>query len=222
MSKRNKTVRPKKKKLKRILLFIFILLIAGGLVYFALNIKDKGKGKNTPKKKIVDKIENFDYNVSETDTKLFKDEFKKLKKELSKKEVDNKKYSELVAKLFVIDFFTLDNKLSKNDVGGVQFVYSNYKTTFIDKARDEFYKYVKNNLNKDRNQELPIVSEIEVQSVEQISASSELSGSDFEGIDEAYSVKLSWKYEKDLGYQNSATVIVVKDNDKFSVAKLSK
>ena len=210
----------KKKKAKKIIVFLLVLLIAGGLVYFALfNNKSDKKVK---KEKVVDKIDNFDYTVAETDTKLFKSEFKKLKKILSEKEVDNQKYSELVAKLFIIDFFTLDNKVTRNDVGGVQFVYSKYKKDFIDKSRDEFYKYVKNNLNNDRKQNLPEVSKITVDSTEQVSAASELSGTDFAGIDEAYKVNLSWEYKEDLGYQKNAIVIVIKDDSKFSVAKLSK
>ena len=211
----------RKSKKKKIFIFIFLLLIAGALVFVALKLPSKNNKPEENKKKVVDEIENFDYTVSETDTKLFKSEFKKLKTILSKKEVDNKEYSEAIAKLFIIDFYTLDNKMTKNDVGGVQFVYNNYKATFIDKARDEFYKYVKNNLDGNRNQNLPVVSEITVDSSEQTSASSELSGSEFAGIEEAYKVKLSWDYETDLGYQKSATVIVVKDNDKFSVAKLT-
>lgn len=213
------TKNKKKRRVRKIILFIFVLLIAGVLVYFALN---SNKTKPIKKgKKVVDKIDNFDYSVSETDTKLFKDEFKKLKKELSKDEVNNENYSKLVAKLFIIDFYTLDNKVTKNDVGGVQFVYSNYKTSFIDKSRDEFYKYVKNNLDGKRNQNLPAVSSIKVDSIEAVSASSELSGDEFAAITEAYKVNLSWEYEEDLGYQKEATVIVVKDSDKFSVAKLS-
>lgn len=209
----------KKRKIGRLILFFVILIAAGVLAYMALN-NGTSKVKSVKKKKVVDKIDNFDYEVAETDTKLFKSEFKKLKTILSKKEVDNQKYSEEVAKLFIIDFYTLDNKLTKNDVGGVQFVYSKYKATFIDKSRDEFYKYLKNNLSNDRDQDLPVVSEIKVDSSEAISASSELSGTDFAGIEEAYKVKLSWDYEEDLGYQKSATVIVIKDGEKFSVAKL--
>ena len=217
MSKTNR----KKKKVKKIIIFLLVLIIAGGLVYFAL-FNNKNNTKDAKKEKVVDKIDNFDYSVSETDTKLFKSEFKKLKKVLSEKEVNNQEYSQAVAKLFIIDFFTLDNKITRNDVGGVQFVYSKYKTDFIDKSRDEFYKYVKNNLNDDRKQDLPEVSKITVDSCEQVSASSELSGTDFAGIEEAYKVNLSWEYKEDLGYQKNATVIVIKDDNKFSVAKLSK
>ena len=219
MSK-NKDVKKKKNKKIKIFIFLLILVIAGVLIYMAVKPDNTKKPKDEGKK-VVDAIDNFDYVVSETDTKLFKDEFSKLKEILSKEEVDNKEYASQVAKLFIIDFYTLDNKMTKNDVGGVQFVYSGYKTTFIDKARDEFYKYVKSNLNNDRNQELPIVKSISVNAIEPVSASSELSGSQFSSIEEAYKVNVSWDYEKDLGYQTSATLILIKDNDKFSVAKLN-
>lgn len=207
----------KKRKIK-LLLFIIVLIAAGVLVYMALN--PGKKESNEPIKKVVDEIKNFDYTVAETDSKLFKTEFKNLKKILSEKEIDNKEYATEIAKLFIIDFFTLDNKVSKNDVGGVQFVYSGYKTSFIDKARDEFYRYVKSNLDKNRSQELPTVKTIEAESTEEIAASSELSGEAFGAITEAFKVKLSWTYDKDLGYQSSATVVVIKDEDKFSVAKM--
>lgn len=207
----------KKRKIK-LLLFIIVLIGAGVLVYMALN--PGKKESNEPIKKVVDEIKNFDYTVAETDSKLFKTEFKNLKKILSAKEIDNKEYATEIAKLFIIDFFTLDNKVSKNDVGGVQFVYSGYKTSFIDKARDEFYRYVKSNLDKNRSQELPTVKTIEAESTEEIAASSELSGEAFGAITEAFKVKLSWTYDKDLGYQSSATVVVIKDEDKFSVAKM--
>ncbi len=204
---------------KKAIVFILVLIVAVSLTLTALKLTKKEP--ESKKTNVVDKIDNFDYTVSETDTDLFKEEFKKLKEELKKEEVDNKEYSSIIAKLFIIDFFTLDNKVTKNDVGSVQFVYSNYKTSFVDKARDEFYKYIKSNLNNDRTQELPIVDTINVNSIEMISASSELSGDEFSNITEAYKVDLTWTYKKDLGYQNSGSVIVVKDNDKFSVAKLN-
>ena len=203
MSKVKKN-RSKKGKIRRIILFLIILIVAGVLIFLALK-PNKTDDNKTKKTKVVDTIDNFDYVIAETDTKLLKDEFKNSE----------------VAKLFIIDFYTLDNKMSKNDVGGVQFVYSGYKTTFIDKARDEFYKYVKSNLNNDRNQELPEVASVTVNSAEAVSASSELSGDAFASIEEAYKVNISWTYKKDLGYQTNATIIVVKDNDKFSVAKLN-
>lgn len=219
--KKNRTdVKAKKKNKKKkviIVLILIILIVVGVFAYTTLN---KGNDKIEEKEKVVDSIKDFDYTISDTDTKLFKTKFNELKKELKKSTIDNKKYSKLVAELFIIDFFTLDNKITKNDVGGVQFVYSNYKKSFVDKARDQFYKYVKNNLNDNRNQKLPVVETIKVNSIEEINASDELTTDEFKNIDEAYKVNLSWTYKEDLGYQTDATVIVVKDANKFSVAKL--
>lgn len=217
MSKKEK--KKGKKSKKKLIIFILVLLVAGGLTYYALCCTGSSTKKTGAK--VVDKIDNFDYKVADTDTKLFKSEFKELKKVLSAKEVKREDYAASIAKLFIIDFFTLENKVTKNDVGGIQFVYSNYKTTFIDKARDEFYKYVKSNLNDDRAQALPVVKEITVESNEKVTASDVLSGDTFASIDEAYKVSLKWTYEEDLGYQTSATVIIIKDNDKLAVAKLT-
>lgn len=216
-NKKEKKKNNKKRKLILVLILI-VLIIVGVVAYTNLSAPDD---EIKPKEKVVDTIDNFEYTISDTDTKLFKTKFNELKKELSKEEIDNKKYSQLVAELFVIDFFTLDNKITKNDVGGVQFVYSNYKSTFVDKARDEFYKYVKSNLNDDRNQKLPIVKTITVNNIEKINASDELETEEFQNIEEAYKVNLTWTYKEDLGYQTEGTVVIIKDGEtKFSVAKL--
>ena len=216
--KKNKNV--KKRRLNKKTKFIIALLVVIAIISSCFVFFNNTKKATTKKVKVVDKIDKFDYTVNEKDTKLFKDTFKELKTILSKDEIDNKKYSEVVAKLFVIDFFTLNNKMTKNDVGGVQFVYSSYKSSFIDKARDEFYKYIKNNIYNDRKQDLPIVSSVSVSSVEKIDATSDINLNDLKDV-EAYEVKMNITYEKDLGYQKTATVIVIKDENKFSVAKLS-
>lgn len=210
----------KMSKKKKIIIFILILLVAVGLVFFALNI-----GKNNEqeqKKKVVDQIKTFDYSVVETDTELFKEKFKKLKDELSKKEIDNKKYASLISELFIIDFYTLSNKTNINDVGGVQFVYSSFKSDFIDFAREGIYKQVKSNLDNDRYQDLPEVKDTNIENIDEIIPSTELKHEDFKNITEkeAYKVQISWDYTKSNDFQNSATMIIVKDNDKFSVAKL--
>lgn len=197
------------------MLFIVIIVIVGIIIF------DTSNREAITTAKIIDTISGYGYVIDDNDTKLFKKKFYELKDVLSHDEVDDLEYSKLVAELFIIDFFTLDNKISKNDVGGVQFVYSNYKASFVDKARDEFYKYVDNNLNGDRNQELPVVSIVYIDSAKNISLEDILNSEEFENINKAYAIELSWEYEEDLGYQDEATIIVIEDeNNKFSVAKL--
>lgn len=204
---------------RKILIFILVVILAVLLVIFALNL---GKREDTKQKKVVDKIDKFSYTVSETDTKLFKDKFKELKKVLSSKEIDNKKYAKLISELFVIDFYTLDNKITKNDVGGAQFVYESYKADFIDSARDSIYKQVKSNLDNNRNQSLPEVETINVVSVEEVNPSEIFKSEEFKDVtdDEAYEINLNWTYKNNDDFQKEATIIVVKDGDKLSIGKL--
>ena len=148
--------------------------------------------------------------------------YPELKKELSKKDIDNEKYASLVSKLFIIDFYTLSNKSNINDVGSVQFVYSSFRTDFVDLARAGIYKQVKSNLDNDRSQDLPEVKSVTIDSIEEIVPSTELKSDDFKNVTEAnaYQVKVSWTYTKKNNFQTSATMLIVKDGDKLSVAKL--
>ncbi len=222
MTNNKKVKKPltKKQKVRKLFITLLILILAILLVFFAINIGKDNKDEN--KKKIVDEIKQFSYTVSETDTKLFKDKFKELKTVLGKKEIDNKEYAKLISELFVIDFYTLDNKNTKNDVGGVQFVYESHKTDFVDKARNSIYKQVKSNLDNDRVQSLPEVSGVEVSSVEDIVPSTVLESDDFKDVTEAtaYEIKLSWTYKNNDDFQDEATIVVVKDGEKLSIAKL--
>lgn len=219
MHKDRKNNKPTNKK-KKLVVFFLILLVSVVLVLFALNI---GKDDNVESvKKVVDEIENFEYTVSDSDTKLFKDTFKELKTELSKDEVDKEKYASLVAKLFIIDFYTLSNKTSINDVGGVQFVYSTYKSDFIDYARTGMYKQVQSNLDNDRSQNLPEVKSIEIEEIEAVVPSTILESEDFKNATEAnaYEIKINWTYTESNDFQDSATMLIVEDGNKLSVAKL--
>lgn len=219
MKRKNKEIRRKNKK--KIFILIFIVVVAILLVIFALNIGKKGN-PNEGKKKVVDEIKKFSYTVSESDTKLFKDTFKELKKELSKDEVDNKNYASLVSKLFIIDFYTLSNKSNINDVGAVQFVYSSYTTDFIDFARTGIYKQVKSNLDNNRQQDLPEVATVTIESIDEVVPSAILENEAFKDVTEAnaYEVKINWTYTKTNDFQTSATMLIVQDGDKLSVAKL--
>lgn len=218
--KKNKKRMTKKSKLKLVFVITMFILIVGIIGYFTLGVNSENDKVKT---KVVDEIKEFNYTVSNSDSKLFKEKFKELKNILSEKNVDNKEYAKLVSELFIIDFYTLDNKLTKNDVGGVQFVYTNYQSDFIDKARDGIYKQVKSNLDNDRNQSLPEVNTIEVVSVEEVVPSKIFESEDFKNVTEAesYEIKLKWTYKNNDKFQTNSTVVVVKDSDKLSVAKLS-
>lgn len=217
--KKEKRVRAKIKPITKILLcLIVVALIVGGFLVWNNFIKPKNN-----KMKVVDSIKNkdVDYIVSENDTKIFKSTFNELKKVLNEKEVDNKKYAETITKLFVIDFFTLSNKTSKNDVGGVQFVYDNYKTDFVEGARNSIYKQVHSNVTDDKsNSSLPTVTKVTIDDIDEISPYSMFEGDLFTEDQVGYMVNISWEYKNKDDFQKNATIIIVPDGKKLSIGRM--
>ena len=213
--------RAKMKPITKILLcLIVVAILVGGFLVWDSFIKPR-----TGKSKVVDTIKNgdIDYVVSDTDTKLFKENFNELKKILNAKEVDNKKYAETITKLFVIDFFTLSNKTSKNDVGGVQFVYGGYQKDFIDGARDTLYKQVHSLVTDDKsNSNLPTVTKVKIDDIDEISPYSMFEfDTDFFTEDQVgYMVNISWEYKNKDDFQNNATIIIVPDGNKLSIGRM--
>ena len=221
MSQNKPKKRVKKNSLKKLFFcIVFVALIM--LVYYVYDsfFKDKN-GVTAPK--IVDeiKLKSINYVVNENDTKLFKKNFEELKKVLNEKKIDNKKYAETISKLFVVDFFTLSNKTSKNDVGGVQFVYSSYKSDFVDYARDGMYKRVNNSIEDGNNSGLPTVSSVNVSNIEEVDPSAIFSNIDFGEDKVGYEVTLDWTYKNNDDYQDSTTLTIVNDGKKISVAKMT-
>ncbi len=201
------------KKIKKILIILIILIliaIIGALVYY--NYQGQKPRKEV---KIVKYINGYGYELKENETKLYKDTFEKLDKELSNKTINESNYAKLVAQLFIIDFYTLNNKLSKNDIGGLEFIKESMKDNFIEEARSGFYKYVELDSEK-RNQELPEVSVINDVNVENTS----FTYTDKTVDENAYKVTISWDYKKDLGYEKEAKMIIVKDNKKLYVVEM--
>ena len=157
------------------------------------------------------------------------EEFEKLDKVLSAKDVNYEDYAKEISKLFIIDFYTLSNKLSKNDIGGTQFIKEDMRDNFIDQARSTFYKYVEVKSDK-RTQKLPEVSLIDDVKVENTTfvikdtkttttttkrrsykktVTTTVSGTTVD----AYKVTISWDYKEDLGYEKEAKMIIIKDDN---------
>lgn len=199
-----------KKSRKIIISLIVIILIAiiGLIVY-------KTVFNNSQEEvKIIKSIKDYDYNLKENETELYKTEFNELDKILSKKNVDYEEYAKSIAKLFIIDFYTLDNKLSKNDIGGTEFIKEDMRDNFIEEARSTFYKYVE--VIDGRTQELPEVSSIIDVSVEK----TEFKYSDKTIDENAYKVSISWDYVEDLGYEKEASMIIVKQDKKLYIVEM--
>lgn len=204
----------KKRKLKKkvvvllVLIVILLLLLGGGFAYYKF-----GSSKPSPSKpKIVNEIPYYGYVLEDNKTKLYNDLFKDLIKVLKEENVDYDHYAKLVSELAVSDFYTLDNKTSKNDIGGVQFIKEDNKSNFILQASETVYKYVIQNLDNTRKQELPEVSKIEVKSLDKAPYK-------YENIvdNNAYIVKLNLEYKKDLGYPKSVEVRLLHSDKKLEI-----
>ena len=200
---------------KKVTIFIIIvLLIIGGIVGGIL-LLNHPKKIEPAKVESVDKIESYGYTLNNNATKYYKSLFKDLKEVLDAKELDEAKYADLITKLFVADFYNLDNKLNKNDIGGVQFVYKDFREEFKKIATNSIYKNVENNMYDNRDQKLPIVTNV---STEKPETKSFKYGNNTD--EKAYSIKFEIEYQDDLEYQKSGTLTLIHNNKKLEVAAL--
>ncbi len=205
----------KKHKFKTTMAIIFIILFIA-LLFGLKDIISVLKNNGASEVEILDTIEGYGYTLNENDSAYFKQEFKNLKKELTNKKVDEKKYAELVSKLFVIDFFSLNSALNKNDVGGKQFVYTDYQDSFVKFAKDGIYKYVENNIYGDRKQVLPSVKLVEIDEINQDEVTFKNGVTD----EEAYFVTITITYDEDLEYQNKTSLVIIHNDKKLEIAKM--
>lgn len=198
------------KRKYKISLYVLLLLILVIGCLFILSYFNKGDSTNV---KIVDTIDNFSYTLDERDTKLMKDTYNDLKKTLKAKDIDYEEYAKYLAKLFVIDLFTLDNKINKYDVGGIEYVYPDAKDNFTINVEDTLYRHILNNSNGKRKQKLPVVSDVEIEDIEEKEYVYN------ETTLEGFLVTLKWDYEVDLGYDKEATINIVRKDNMLYVAE---
>lgn len=197
-------------KNKKFLIIALIILILGLVSAVILYFKPFKKNSEKIEVLSVDRIKNFNYELEDRDTELFKKEYEELKNVLSNEEVNYTKYSESLAKLYIIDLYTIRNKRNVYDVGGLEYVYPSIKDNFELKVKDTLYKYIENDTG-DRKQKLPKVSTIRIDEITEDSVIYQ------DKTLPSFNVKLSWDYDEDLGYDKSAELILVKEENKIYV-----
>ena len=208
------TTRTKKRKLKKkriiialIILVAFICASSFGIYKLLFNKKET---KTVATVTVFNCLQPYPVGYS-------KQLFGKLKKELSKDSVDEEKYATLETQIFISEFFTLFNKVNRSDVGGIQFVYKDYQESFTKLAMEGMYHYVENNIYGDRKQELPEVVNVDVINTEQ----KEYILSDDVTDEKAYYVDVTINYAKDLGYQQSATIVLIHNGKRLDIVKMT-
>lgn len=198
----------KKYKLGLILIAILIVLILVITIIFLL----KGD-KKVEKTKVVDSINNYSYTLEDRDTKLMKETYNELKDILNKDQIDYEAYAKTLAKLFVIDLFTMNNKINKYDVGSTEYVYPESVDNFKLNVEDTIYKSMEDNSDGKRKQDLPEVISVDALNIEEVEFEIK------EEKEKVYEVKLTWEYEKDLGYDDNATIKLLNVDDKLYVVE---
>ena len=197
----------KNKKFWLIISSIALLYFIGGIVYINLD-RDSGNVKNN---KNLDKgisIKGFDYILYEDDIDIYKDEFKKLKKNLESSNINYTEYAESISKMLVMDLYSLEAKKNMYDVGGVQFVYPDIRDNYKLNVTNTLYKYMKDNSDGKREQDLPMVKSVSIKNEDETKY--KIGEEEFDG----YKINLDIEYVKDLEYDKSAEIILVK-KDKY-------
>lgn len=204
-------------KRRNILITLGVLIISliGAVSFYFLNQRGDAENEKPTEVKELDSIIGYDYTLEDRDTDLYKDIFMVLQDVLSNENIDYKEYAKNLAKIYIVDLYTISNKLNKYDVGGVDFLEENARANFILKVEDTIYKYIEDNSYGKRTQELPTVASIEVTEVREEKV--KVNEQSMEG----FSVSLSWKYEKDLGYDAEATVKLAKKDEKLYIISQS-
>ena len=197
---------------KKVILFLCILIFvyaAGGTIYY---IATRGKKDDKPIVTNKDTIKGYDYTLKSNATKLYEDEFKALKANLEG-DINYDEYAVSVAKLFVIDLYTINNKINKYDTGGASFVYPDGRDNYKLNVQDTIYKYVEDNTNGKRTQNLPEVSSVIVKDSKKDTY--KIGDNSFE----AYKINLEWSYVQDLGYDKTGEIILIKKDRNIYVVE---
>lgn len=196
-------------KKKIIILFICIILFiyfVGGIVYNFVLKKDVSIKEHIVKS--TNTIKNYDYLLYDDDLDIYIKEFKNLKKNLESDKINYEDYAYSISKMFIIQIYSLGNINNKYNVKGTEFVYPDAIDNFKLNILNTLNKYIEDNSDGDRKQVLPIVKNVDTYNLEEISY--KIGDEEFD----AYKIKLSIEYIKDLGYDNEAELILVK-KDKY-------
>lgn len=195
------------KKFILIILFMILIYSVGGIYYIEYVYKDN----NEPVVKNLVEIEGYPYSLKSNACKLYKDEFNILKDNLENN-YNEEEYIKSISKLYIIDLYSLKNKLNKYDIN-VDFIYPDIVSNYRLNIENTLYKYLENNSDGNRNQELPVVSNVIIGEI----------------LDEKYSlnkenvpckkVKVTIEYENDLGYDKSGTITLVKQDKYYYIVE---
>lgn len=202
------------RKRYKIGLIIISVLLVGVIGIGVLKIfhSDEKKVEEPNVSSIISNINNYGYTLDDRDTDYMKELFKELETILNESEVDYQAYAETLAKLFVIDFYTLDNKINKYDVGSLEYILSSSVDMFRQKAVDTIYRDILDNTYRDRIQDLPEITNVNIINTEEVTYT--LNDEEVDAI----KITMNYEYKEDLGYDTEGTIYLVRNANKLEVA----
>lgn len=201
------------KKFNKDKLITFIFIVIGVIILFLLGAKIYLDFFDNTTTKELKKLELYGYTLDDNDISLYKESFGELENILNAQEIDYSRYAELLSKLYIIDFYTLSNKISSTDIGALEFIHPDIVDNFKLNAKNTIYKSVKVNFNGKRIQELPEVNSVSIENIDNAKYMYDKTEYD------AYKIKCSWTYLKDLGYETEANLTIIKDGSKLYVVE---
>lgn len=194
---------------KKIILFILSLVF----IYSLIGIIYIKYQSNTPTPIIteIDEIEEYPYKLKSNSSEYYKKEFEILKNNLQN-EIKEEDYITSICKLYIIDLYTLDTKLSKYDIS-TDFIYPQIIENYKLNLQNTLYKYLEDNTNNTRTQQLPIVTNVTIE---------EIKNSTYILNKEEYpskEVKTTWAYQEDLGYETTGIITLIKQDNYYYIVE---
>ena len=205
-----------RKKYKVGLIVISVLLvgvISLGVLRIFYNDEEEKREVNVTS--VISNISDYGYTLDDRDTDYMKEVFSELENILEALEIDYHAYAEALAKLFVIDFYTLENKINKYDIGSLEYILSSSVESFRLKAQDTIYRDVIDNTYRDRIQDLPEITNVEVVNTEDTTFT--LNDEEVDAI----KVEMNYEYKEDLGYDTEGTIYLVINDVKLEIVSYS-
>lgn len=205
-----------RKKYKVGLIVIGVLLlgvISLGVLRIFYNDEEEKREVNVTS--VISNISDYGYTLDDRDTDYMKEVFSELENILEALEIDYHAYAEALAKLFVIDFYTLENKINKYDIGSLEYILSSSVESFRLKAQDTIYRDVIDNTYRDRIQDLPEITNVEVVNTEDTTFT--LNDEEVDAI----KVEMNYEYKEDLGYDTEGTIYLVRNDVKLEIVSYS-
>lgn len=204
-----------KKSIKKVIIVIVIIIALIAIIFIGKKLLPQKENIKEPK--VLNTINEYNYVLKDNKSKKYQASFKELSKILSEENVDEVAYVNKITEMFIMDFYSLIDKTSKTDVGGVDIVYPDILENFLKNAENTFYKYVESNIYNNRNQKLPEVEKVTINSTEVIPFTYGTTTDD-----NAYEVKASWNYTTTdfSDYQQEATLVFIHQDKKLYLVEL--